>query len=460
MLPLALIEIIQTTQGRLLNKSFLPKHIRAVSTDTRHLKKGDLFIALKGPNFDGDNFIETAMRRGAAAVIISRPPQQMSKKIPVILVADTLKALGQLAACYRSRLTIPIIAVTGSNGKTTTKEMIYHILSSKFKVIKSEKSFNNFIGVPLTLLAIRPHHQFAVVELGTNHPGEIAYLARMTRPDIGIITNVSATHLAGLGSIHRIAREKISLFKYLTPGGTALVNLDNTWLKEIPQYAEYKVVTFGTTPEAQIYGTNFRTDHKQITFRVNKRLVCRLPVTGRWNMDNALAALAATYASGIKLKDSVQRLNNFHLPAMRMEQQLVHGTRFINDAYNANPQSVSLALDEIDHIPVNNRKILVLGDMGELGEYSASCHTALGDKINRTAIDTIIAVGQEVKATLARLKKLETLKSLFHFDSTLEAGNFLKDYIQKGDLVFLKGSRVMGLEKIIPLGISHTLKDN
>jgi len=449
MLPLSIAEIIKATQGKLLNKAPHPRHIKGFSTDSRTLKKGDVFIALKGPNFDGHKFINTVIRRGASAIIASQKPQSINKNIPLIKVTDTLKALGQIAAAYRAKIRIPIIAVTGSNGKTTTKEMIYHILSGKQTGIRSEKSFNNFIGVPLTLLAIRPRHQFAVLELGTNHRGEIDYLARMTRPDIGIITNVSAVHLSGLGSINGVAREKRSLFKHLNTHGTALFNLDNPWLKEIPKYAEYKIVTFGTTPKARFYGTGFRTDHKSITFTVNNKLICRLPITGRWNMDNALTALAAASAAGTQLSDSIKRLNTFQLPSMRMEQQCVRGTSFINDAYNANPLSVTLTIDEINQRTSSNRKIMVLGDMGELGPASSRLHAELGDKIMPTDINVLITVGREVKATVNRLKQLKAPQTLFHFNSSVEAGDFLKTYIQKGDIVLLKGSRALGLERII-----------
>lgn len=449
MSPLSINEIIKATQGKLLNKTARPQRINGFSTDSRTLKKGDVFIALKGPNFDGHKFINAVIRRGASAIIASQKPKIINKNIPLIKVPNTLKALGQIAAAYRAKLHIPIIAVTGSNGKTTTKEMIYHILSGKATGIRSEKSFNNFIGVPLTLLAIRPRHKFAVLELGTNHRGEIAYLAKIARPDIGIITNVSAVHLSGLGSISGVAREKRSLFKHLNARGTALFNLDNPWLKETPKYAEYKIVTLGTTPKAQIYGTGFRTDHKSITFTVNKRLVCRLPITGRWNMDNALTALAAASAAGIKLSEGVKRLNTFQLPSMRMEQQCVRGTDFINDAYNANPLSVTLAIDEINQRKSLNRKIMVLGDMGELGPASSRLHAELGDKIKSTDINILITVGREVQATVSRLKQLRAPQTLFHFDSSIEAGDFLKTYIQKGDMVLLKGSRAMGLERII-----------
>jgi UDP-N-acetylmuramoyl-tripeptide--D-alanyl-D-alanine ligase len=449
MIPLSLTEIIESTQGTLINKTAHIQRIKGFSTDSRTLKKGDVFIALKGPSFDGHKFINTVIQRGAAAIIVSQRPKNISRNVPLIKVPDTLKALGQIAAYYRSKIHIPIIAVTGSNGKTTTKEMIYHILSGKQTGIRSEKSFNNFIGVPLTLLAIRPHHQFAVLELGTNHRGEIDYLARMVRPDIGIITNVSATHLSGLGSISGVAREKRSLFKHLNAHGTALFNLDNPWLKETPQYAEYKIVTFGTSPKARFYGTGFRTNHKSITFTVNNKLICRLPITGRWNMDNALTALAAASAAGTQLSDSIKRLNTFQLPSMRMEQQCVRGARFINDAYNANPLSVTLALDEINQRPSSNRKIMVLGDMGELGTTSSRLHAELGDKIKSTGINVLITVGQEVKATITRIKQLKAPQTLFHFDSSVEAGDFLKTYIRKGDLVLLKGSRALELEKII-----------
>lgn len=460
MLPLSFQEIIYATKAKLFRPTTLPQRIKGVSTDTRTIEPGEVFVALTGPRYDGHSFINEAVQRGAAGVIAKQPPRRFNKhlkRIPILCVRNTIKALGQLASYYRTKLSLPIIAVTGSNGKTTTKEMIYHILSAGRPGIRSKKSYNNFIGVPLTILSIRPRHQFAVLELGTNYRGELPYLAQIVKANIGVITNISATHLQGLGSIRNVAYEKWSLFKHLSPGGTALFNMDDPWLKKMPKYAEYKVVTFGASNRVDIRGINLKLNRKGISFTVNNRFFCQLSVSGSWNMENALAAMATTSVLGVKLRNATNRLRNFKSPPMRMETQIIRGTTFINDAYNANPRSVTLAIDELDHLPTQGRKILVLGDMYELGKCSRKFHASLGNQIRQTDIDTILTIGQAVRYTIAQLNKLNTRQMLFHFNSATTAGDFLKNYIKPGDLVLLKGSRVMELEKVLePLSKERT----
>lgn len=458
MLPISFQEIIEAIGAKLYRPATLPKRIKSISTDTRTIKPDEIFIALTGPRYHGHKFINEAVRRGAAGIITQQPFRKRDKypkRIPILYVRNTTKALGQLASYHRSKLNIPIIAVTGSNGKTTTKEMIYHILSADHPGIRSKKSYNNFIGVPLTLLTIRPHHKFAVLELATNHRGEISALAQIVKPNIGVITNVSATHLEGLGSIRNVAREKWTLFKHLAPRGTAIFNISDPWLKKMPKYAEnihsglYKVVTFGNSNRADVCGKNLKSDRHGIHFKINNKLSCQLSITGGWNMENALAAMATTSVLGVKLQEAINRLRNFTSPPMRMETEIIRGATFINDAYNANPHSVTLVINELEHLTTPGRKILILGDMCELGKYSRKFHIALGNQIRRTNIDTILTVGQAVRHTSAQLNKLNARQILFHFNSAITAGNFLRNYVKPNDLVLLKGSRTMELEKVL-----------
>lgn len=463
MLPLSLQEIINATKGKLLTSTPLAQRIKGISTDTRTLKSGELFIALRGPNFDGHNFIKDALQHGASGIIISQPNFYLAKrfkKIPFIKVTDTIKALGNLARFYRSKIKATVIAITGSNGKTTTKEMIYHILSrlpvprtgqtGHHTVLRSQKSYNNFIGVPLTLLRIRPEHKYAILELGTNQKGEIAYLAQIVRPHLGVIINISEAHLEGLGNLREVTREKSSLFQYLAPPRIAIFNADNKRLvKPMLKSAEYKIWTFGTSRSADIKGTGLKIEPPTLEFIINKRFHCVLPVMGSWNMDNALAAITVARSLGLGIKDTIRSLKTFKLPPMRMEKESIRGVMLINDAYNANPRSVTLAIDEIERIESQGQKIMVLGDMLELGQYSKRCHESIADKISNSQIDILVAVGKEVRVTIERLIKLKAKPTFFHFDSANQAGDFLKNYVRSGDLVFLKGSRRIGLEEVI-----------
>src|SRR3989339_384780 len=318
MIPLHLYEIIKATKGRIIasnrNRIYtapfdIPSGglcecvINRVSTDSRTIKKGDLFIALKGDNFDGHNFIAKAIRLGASAIIASQIPKGIKNaKTPIIKVRNTLLALGDIARYYRKQLTIPVIAIGGSNGKTTTKDMIAHILSKYYSVTKSPKSFNNFIGLPLTILAADARTQYLVAEVGTNQPGEIAYLSEILNPDIAVITNISATHLDGLKTLNGVFREESSLFRSLKQSATAIFDSDNKDLKRLSKYAEYKSVTFSVNGQSAIRAERIKVKPAGIRFSVSikngGRYDCFIPVLGSWNVKNALAGFTAVLNQG------------------------------------------------------------------------------------------------------------------------------------------------------------------
>jgi UDP-N-acetylmuramoyl-tripeptide--D-alanyl-D-alanine ligase len=468
---LRLSDIISSTRGKLLNRNvrtngFLIKHI---STDTRSLKKGDLFVALKGANFDGHKFIPQAQKREASSVIVSVKPAQLSAKAPIIKVSDTTRALGDIARFYRRLVGAKIIAITGSNGKTTTKEMIYHILSKcGYKTVRSPKSFNNAVGVPLTMFSIDSSHKYAIFEVGTNHPGEIAYLAGIIRPDIAVITNIGASHLDGLGSLKAVAREKASLLKSLGKNGIAIIPSHNKLLAPYLKKAPYKIVTI---PPAKAkassggfrfkFGPILRMGHPIIGSPRTSRCPSGgergkhqgyLPVMGACNISNAMAALVTVRALGINIKKAINALKSFHLPPMRMEKESAGGVTFINDAYNSNPQSASAIINEIKSIKAKGRKILVFGSMNELGSYSKKYHAGIADEIISARPDAVLAVGEETRITAQRVyeKFPRTGKIvLSYFSSAAQAGDYLGSYLKKGDMVILKGSRAVGLEETL-----------
>jgi len=429
--------------------------ISRVSTDSRTIKKGDLFIAIKGDNFDGHNFVNKAINQGASAVVVSRIPKGIKNtKTPIIKVKDTLLALGDIARYYRKRLSIPVIAVGGSNGKTTTKDMIAHILSKDAKVTKSPKSFNNFIGLPLTILSADDQTEYLVAEVGTNKPGEIAYLADILKPDIAIITNISATHLDGLKSPDGVFREESSLFKSLKSNVAIVFESANKGLKRLVKYAEYKSITFSVNDKSDIRAERIDVSPASIRFTISVRsgghYDCVIPVLGSWNIKNALAAFAAVQHLGRKPKEICAALKDFKLPEMRMDKRLRGGITFINDAYNANPISVGLVITDLSGMKTKGRKILVFGEMRELGRYSRRFHEEAADNIAKSNIDMIVAIGPENRCTVDKLLRLKLKdKTVFYYETVDEAIPTLNKILKPKDTVLLKGSRANALERII-----------
>ena len=440
-------------QGQVISRLDNPaKRVTSISTDTRTIKPGALFIALTGPNFNGHNFVTDAINKSAVAVIISQTIQHNNKKAVIIRVSDTLKALGQLARYYRNIITAKIIAITGSNGKTTTKEMLAHILSRHAPTASSPKSFNNFIGVPLTIFSIGKKHRYGVLELGTNNPGEIAYLSDVVRPDIAIITNIAPTHLEGLKSVMGVAREKFSLFKSLAPQGTAIFAQDNKIMKRFTKNAEYNIETFGLDSKASVRGSHVNTTRQGIRFRVTvlgKKggYPIQLALLGSWNADNALAAITAARTIRIPLKSACTALSAFKAPKMRMQREAINGIILINDAYNANPVSVTCAIQELSRLSSDGRKVFVFGEMRELGWHSKKYHRAVGNEIARSNIDVLITVGKSTRWTLQTLPKSASLFRVYCNDVS-EVIEHLKKILRKGDTVLFKGSRAVELEKI------------
>jgi UDP-N-acetylmuramoyl-tripeptide--D-alanyl-D-alanine ligase len=460
---LLLSEIISATGGKVLYQSaktpsyggstlrihqrVLRRRIKSISTDTRNIKRGDLFVAIKGANFDGNDFLLQAQKQGASAIIASKSP--VGIKIPLIMVKDTVKALGDIASYYRTKVNAKVIAITGSNGKTTTKEMLCKILSSMGETLESPKSYNNFIGVPLTMFMVNPAHKYVIFELGTNQKGEIPYLANIVKPDIAVITNIGPSHLAGLGSIAGVARAKASLFKYLKPSGVAIMEYDNKILKPHLKGIKNNIITFGLDSNSDIWVTNVSIKNNGIEFLLNGLYKCFLPVMGAWNVSNALAALSVVYAFGLDLKKACNSLKNCHLPPMRMQKETVKGITFINDAYNANPLSTAGLIDELGLMRLMGRKILVFGEMMELGKYSVKYHREIADKISQAKLDEVILVGAETRATEKQLKENKFTGRVFSFKSAVEISDKLCIRLKEGDIVAFKGSRGVGLDKVL-----------
>lgn len=458
-------EITGVVSGRLLSGS-PQRRIGGVSIDSRTIKRGELFIAIKGKRFDGHKFIRDALKKGAGAVVSSRKCQPAScgvttDSIGFIAVSDTRKALAKLAGFHRRKFNIAVIAVTGSNGKTTVKDMLTWILSSRMNVLSSQGTQNNDIGVPLTLLRLNSSHNIAVLELGTNHFGEIAYLADIVQPNIGIITNIGPTHLEYLKSPFGVYKEKISLLSALKSPKIAVLNADDPWLSRLKNNKKIFTLIYGVKNKCDFSATAIkRFSNRYLEFLVNSKGVSgklphensiRLNTIGYANIYNALAAIAAARILGYNYKLLSRRLGAFVFPPGRLKFTKLKGLFFIDDTYNANPVSLSEALGILSELKVNGRRILVMGDMLELGSSKEAFHRRAAIQIARTC-DTFISVGSLSRLAANRAVKLGLSKeSVFSCRDSREAGSLLFKTIKPDcrDLILVKGSRSMKMEEIL-----------
>jgi len=425
--------------------------IEGVSIDSRTAGEGELFIAIRGERFDGHDFLPQAVAAGCATAIVSREadlPDDVEALFPagVIGVNDTTVALGELASYYRGQVSASAIAVTGSNGKTTVKQMVHHILSGSLVGSCSPKSFNNNIGVPLTLLAVEAGDDYVVCEVGSNAPGEIATLAAIVRPQVAVITSVTATHLDKLISVERVAVEKASILGSLAKDGLAVVWADSSELARAMVPYDRRTIRFGVSDDAELRLTGFETDGRTQRFQVNGRLWVDLPLPGRHNAMNALAALAVAQRLGIAEADAAAALADFPGTPQRLDR--VEGTclTLINDAYNSNPASLLAAVDVLVQTP-GKRRVLIAGDMAELGGNRRQIHTNTGRQIASEAVDLLIGVGK-----LGRYIAHGAAASgaeVEEFASVTAAGRGVGKLLRRGDVVLLKGSRVMRMERLV-----------
>ena len=414
--------------------------VRGVSTDTRTLHPGDLFFALRGPSFDGHRFLDEAFRKGACAAIVDRNVEGAG---PTIVVEDALKAFMALAGAYRMTLGARVVGVTGSNGKTTTKEMLARILGANGSVVKAPGSFNNFVGVPHTIFEADEATEFVVLEIGTNHRGEIARLGEVARPDAAVITCVGASHLEGLGSLDGVADEKTSLLDFLHGAGFAVLHDDPRVLSRVHLPPE-KVVTFGMTGHSDLYPTDVEAG-RDVRFRV-RGVAFRLGLLGEWNVLNALAACGVAMMYGVSLTECARRLAEVRPPKMRMERLELAGVTIINDAYNSNPDSAARAIRLFGRMKAAGRKVAVIGDMLELGPAAEEYHLRIGRLLEESAVDIVVAVGRQSGTVL---RAVNGRKEKYGFGCVDEMRPALEDLIRPGDAVLLKGSRGVGLERLV-----------
>lgn len=448
--PMNIVEIARALNGKLINcKDNIM--VNGISTDSRKISKGQLFIPIKGLNFDGHDFIDKAINLGAAASLSQY--DLGSKSFPYILVGDTHIALMKLAQYYRSKFNIPAVAVTGSSGKTTTKEMIASVLEESFNVLKNEGNLNNTIGLPITVFGMEKHHDICVFEMGMNRSGEIESLASIVKPDVAVITNIGTAHIEYLGSRKGILEAKKEIFKYFTKENTAIINGDDDMLSTIDN-TNFNVIKYGLNEQNTLCARNIKQhgdEGMEFSLYIDGKLESFfVPLIGIHNVYNALSAIAV----GLTMKMSIEKIRNglakFVPAKMRMEIfNTEDGIRVINDSYNANPDSTAAAIEVLKDMPCQGRRILILGDMLELGDYSETGHKRVGEKAAESKIDIIIAIGEKAKdiAKGAINKGMEE-KHIYHFSDNAAAISKLKSILQSKDTVLIKGSRMMKLEEI------------
>jgi UDP-N-acetylmuramoyl-tripeptide--D-alanyl-D-alanine ligase len=439
------LELLKATQGELM-RGKREASIKGVSIDSRSVRPQEVFIAIKGENFDGHHFIDEAVKKGAKAVIFrkqTRPPKFRNKDIALIEVKDTVRALGDIARFHRLRFNIPVIAVTGSNGKTTTKEMIARVLSKSFKVLKTFGTKNNQIGVPLALLELNGTYDLVVLELGTNHFGEIDYLTKICQPGVGVITNIGPSHLENFKDLGGVFKK---------PGITILNADDNLLRKSMDKASKANLALgFGMWKRSDFFATNIRRYPEGLKFSVNQKYRFTLKTLGYYNIYNALAAIAVCRIFGMRGPDIVSRLASFDFPRNRLQLLTLHHTRFLDDSYNSNPLSLKQALSVLNDFGAQGRKIFIMGDMLELGERTVEFHRQIGKEVARIC-DVFIAVGQWSKGT-AKAARNNGLASgnIFVCANNIQARDILFRKVAPGtkDVTLIKGSRAMRLEEIL-----------
>lgn len=448
-------EIAEACEGQ-VEERWSSAAATGVSTDTRELRAGEVFVALSGPRHNGHDFVAEAFQRGAVGAVMARGKQvQRREEWPLITVEDTLLALGRIGSAHRARLDVDVAAVTGSTGKTTTKNMLGEILAQVGPTLTAPGTYNNEVGVPKALLSLNAEHRFCVLEFAMRGPGEIAYLAELARPRVGVITNIGHSHVGRLGSREAIAEVKAELLQYLPPEGAAVLNADGFFFQVFAEMAPCEVISFGLGGNAQVRAANISRAGLVGTHFVlvtpDREVPVRLQVLGRHNVVNALAAAAAGLALEAPLEAIAAGLSQYAGAPMRLQPvRGLHGSTVINDAYNASPDSVEAALELLGEF--EGRRILVLGDMLELGAAAEKAHRDCGERAARAGVEWLVAVGE-----MAALAAAEAETHGLRADAVADverAVELLRPEIRESDVILVKGSRAMGLERVVE-GLSH-----
>ena len=458
-IPWTTSDVLAATGGRLCFGDPARRY-GAVSTDSRNAAPGEIFIAIRGEVHDGHDFAEAAVRQGATGVLADRsrtgslPMERWSSQgITCIAVEDTIGALGRMASHNRQRAAVTVVAITGSNGKTTTREMTAAVVSTRYCTLTPRGNFNNEIGLPLTLLTLAAEHRLAVLELGMNHPGEIRRLGDICSPDIGMITNIGPAHLEGVGSIEGVARAKAELLDTIRPDGTVVLNADDARVAVLADRTGHRVVTFGRAENARIRGVDVRTEADGTRFTLllpGASAPVRLNVPGTFMVSNALAAAATGHLLGLTIEQITSGLEAFHPVKGRLNiVSLGRGIRVIDDTYNANPESMAAAFGTLASLRGDRRAFVVAGDMLELGEQTSQLHRWIGEKAAAAKVDRLYLFGPHAGDVAAGAVSRGMDGSRILTGDKQRILDDLTARLGSGDWVLVKGSRGMRMETIV-----------
>lgn len=450
-------EDILKVKGNLISSGKnLSLKYNAVSINSAEVKRGNIFFAIKGENTDAHKYIDEVIKRKAGLVFVNRKWYRANKdkykNIVFYVVEDTIKALGELANVYKKRMNIPLLGIAGSNGKTSTKDIISEVLSKKFNVLKTKGNLNNHIGLPLTLLSIRDEHNFCIAELGSNHFGELEYLCKISEPDFGLVTNIGKEHLEYFKTIKGVAKEEFTLYDYVRENGSCcFYNLDDEYINAYYKKFRKESYTYSYRYKSDVKGYNDGYDKNykpRIIFEYNnKKHRATVNTFGKHSIYNGLAAISAGLYFGISPKNICEALSKLNcISQKRMEVQDYSGIKVINDTYNSNPNSVKLGLETLLEYKTKGKKHIVISDMLEMGSNADKEHFEIGKCISRMKFDSLYSYG---KHSFNIFKGAKNLKNNFYFEAKEDLSGFLKLNIRKGDIIYFKGSRGMKVEEII-----------
>ncbi len=454
--PCKVVDIVRETGGTLL-WGLADQTTGSISTDSRTIQPGQVFWAIQGPNFDGNAFIREAFERKAAGVIVSTDPENLDhpEGTFAIQVPDTQRALGDFASYHRHRINPCVVAVSGSSGKTTTKDMLTAILGAEGKLLATEGNKNNLIGLPQTLLRLEEGHEIAVVELGMNRPGELARLTEIARPDVGLITNIFEAHIGQFGSLKNLIAGEAEIIDAMPRESLLVMNADCAQSAKALESARrpLQLMTFGVNTPADVMAEEILKIQPfgyrmRIRARGNEAWV-ELHLFGRFQVYNSLAAIGVSLALGVPLADAAERLNNFRPASMRTEVEEFKGMRLLKDCYNAAPTATMEAIASLrDYRPeVKGRMVALLGDMLELGDFEEMYHRAVGQRVVDVALDLVVTVGRRARTIHEVVCKAGL--PCRHCDTPAEAGMYLAETLRPNDTLLVKGSRLMRLEEAI-----------
>lgn len=450
MQTLAMKQLAQWAAGNLATEHG-DMMVERISTDSRTLRPGDLFVALRGENFDGHQFVGKAAKSGASGAVVEHTWKgEVPEQFALVRVENTLIAYQNIAAAYRKSLRLKVLCITGSNGKTSTKDFTAAVLGRRYRVTKTEGNFNNHVGLPRTILDANAQHEIAVWEIGMNHPGEIAALATIAAPDAAIITNIGIAHIEFMGSRETIAAEKGALAQAVGPGGVVILNADDPYSGGIASKTRARSVLAGTE-NGDVRAVEIRQSASGCEFTILEgahRCRAQLPVPGLHMVQNAILAVAAGRCFGLSLEECAGGLAAAPLTKARLQIREIHGVQFIDDSYNANPESVNAALRTLAELDTDGRRIAVLGEMRELGAESEQGHREIGETAATLRIDQLIAIG-DLGQKIADAAHNAGLENSVAVPSTSSAAALLAEDVRPGDLVLVKGSRSARTEKVM-----------